>query len=129
MIFDSAADHNSIAKVVQNYIDGFLGRDAELLRKTFHGNARLIAIDEGQVSESPTSDWFNSIERRRQSGDIATNANAVITGIDAAGTAAVAKVNITFPTYGFTDYLSLVKKNDEWIVVNKIYDYKANAPQ
>ena len=113
----------AIRKTIQNYFDGFIGQQPELIRKAFHQNTKLIAIDDGAVSELASAEWLSKIEARRQAGVIPAAATATIVGIDVAGDAAVAKVNIKFPTYEFVDYLSLLKANEGWVVVNKIYAF------
>ena len=124
---DTAATGTSpvaaIRKTIQNYFDGFIGQQPELIRKAFHQNAKLIAIDDGAVSELASAEWVTKIEARRRSGVIPPAATATIVGIDVAGDAAVAKVNIKFPTYEFVDYLSLLKATEGWVVVNKIYAF------
>ena len=114
-------DHSSIQATIQNYLDGFLGQDPSLLRKAFSPHAKLISITEGKVDETLCTDWFAKVEARRQSGHVPATAQAVISGIDQADGAAVAKVEIKFPTYAFVDYLSLLKTQEDWIIVNKIY--------
>lgn len=114
-------NQSGIQATVQNYFDGFIGQKPELLRKAFHPHAKLIAMGDAAVTELLASDWFAKIEARRQSGVVPPVASAVVLGIDQAGDAAVAKVQIKFPTYEFVDYLSLLKTADGWVIVNKIY--------
>jgi hypothetical protein len=47
--------------------------------------------------------------------------------VDVTGTAAVARVVLDYPNAHFTDYLSLLKINDEWKVVNKIFHVEPRA--
>lgn len=44
-----------------------------------------------------------------------------ISSVDVTGTAAVARVVLDYPNALFTDYLSLLKIEGEWKVVNKIF--------
>ena len=44
-----------------------------------------------------------------------------IAGVDRTGDTAVVKTVLKFPEFQFTDYLSLLKIEGEWIIVNKIY--------
>ena len=41
--------------------------------------------------------------------------------VDLAGTCAVAKVESDFGDYGFVDYLSLLKIDGRWVIVNKVF--------
>lgn len=44
-----------------------------------------------------------------------------IESIDVAGNAGVAKVILDYPAVRFVDYLSLLKINGEWKIINKIF--------
>lgn len=44
--------------------------------------------------------------------------------VDATDSAASVKVNISFPAFEFTDYLSLLKIDGKWLIVGKIYHFK-----
>jgi hypothetical protein len=48
-----------------------------------------------------------------------------IVSIDRTGTAAMAKIELDYPTVRFTDYMSLLKVNGEWKIVNKIFHREA----
>ncbi len=114
-------DYSNIRTVVQNYIDGFVQRDTNLLRQTFSESARLIAVDEGKILELAASDWFVKLDERKKSGAPIALASSEITSIQQTHNAAIAVVRLDFPTYGFTDYLSLLKTPSGWLIANKIY--------
>lgn len=115
------SEETAIRGIVQSYIDGFLGSDTTLLRRAFSPDANLIAASEGKVQVTPTASWFDRIERRVKDGAKLPRATSCISGIDQQGDAAIARVDLEFPEYRFTDYLSLLKSTDGWRVVNKIY--------
>ena len=55
----------------------------------------------------------------RRSGSAGSSA------IDITGTAAIAKVELDYPDVFFTDYMSLLKVDGEWKIVDKIFDRRA----
>lgn len=117
----STSETPAIKAAIQKYFDGFLGQDTSALRAAFHPDAKLIAVSDGAVSGMLTSDWFSRIDARRQAGTIPTPGEAIVISIDQTDNAAVGKVRITFPTHTFVDYLSLLKAENGWQIVNKIY--------
>ena len=117
----STSETSAIAAAIQKYLDGFLGQDTTALREAFHPEAKLIAVSDGTVSGLHTADWFSRIDARRQAGTIPTPGEATVISIDQTENAAVGKVRITFPTHTFVDYLSLLKAENGWRIVNKIY--------
>jgi hypothetical protein len=120
-----ATDAPAITQVVQRYINGFLERDTAALREAFHGQARLIAAEDGAVAATAAADWFERLDERRRAGTPAPVAkSAVIASIDCSVTAAVARVELTFAEYRFTDFLALVRGADGWRIVDKIYAFQ-----
>ena len=52
--------------------------------------------------------------------DAATHANRIVS-VDMRGTAAVVKTDLSWPNVHYVDYLSLLKVEGEWKIVNKIW--------
>jgi hypothetical protein len=75
-------------------------RDGALSTRT---SAEYIAGASGQPAEDED-------QRRRE-----------ITMVDVTGDAAVAKVVLDYPNALFTDYMSLLKIDGEWRIVNKTF--------
>src|SRR5436309_3369314 len=125
-LFSSASgtEHGAITATVQRYIDGYLGQDAAMLRQAFHGDARLISVEDGGVATAPTAAWFERTEGKRRAGGATLTARHQILGIDHAGESGVAKVQLDFDSHTFVDYQSLLKGRDGWQIVGKIYTTK-----
>ena len=109
-----------IEAILKNYFDGYLKADPETLAKAFYKEARLFSTDEEKLSQTEMSEWIKNLEERRVKKDI-RQADAQIIGIDVSGGVGVAKVKLTFLKFAFTDYLSLVQVDGNWIIVSKIY--------
>ena len=106
---------------IETYIDGFLKLDSALLRQAFDADTNLVAISEGKIETTPTASWFSRVEQRKATGVVQPPAEVKIVGIDQHGDAAIARVELNFPEYRFTDYLSLLKTASGWKIANKIY--------
>lgn len=117
----SADDRAAVATAVQGYVDGYLGQDAALLRRTFYRDSHLMSAEDGVVADAATAPWFDRIEAKRRDGGGVLAARYELLGIDLTRTAAVAKVRLDFGSHVFTDYLSLLRTGDGWRIVHKIY--------
>lgn len=119
-MFKSSAAHAEIEAVVKDYFHGYLKAEADQVGRAFHQDARLMAADEGKLDRTDVSDWLKSLRARREKGDL-REAATEIAGVDSTGDAAVVKAVLRFPKFQFTDYLSLLKLEGSWRIVNKIY--------
>lgn len=111
---------SEIEQTIRNYFQGYLRAEPETLLKAFHHNAKLQSTENGALGETQILEWLQNIRERKEKGDI-RKADAQILGIDVSGEAAVVKTKLIFTQFSFTDYLSLLRLNDGWIIVNKIY--------
>ncbi len=109
----------AIRKTVQSYFDGIMQYDVEVLRKAFHPDARLMAsLPGGRVYDAPFQKWVRFTERTAPDP---TGYKNSIASIDVAGNAAVVKTVLDWPHIYYVDYLSLLKIDGEWRIVNKIW--------
>ena len=117
----AASDNESIRRTIQNYIDGYVHKDVDLLGKTFSAGAKLKSIEDGELSEIPTSEWFLTLQERKKAGQTVALTASEIKWIHQTGRAAMAIVHLKFPMFVFTDYLSLLETKAGWRIVSKIY--------
>jgi len=111
-----AADLRAIEEVALDYLEG--GRDAEFERLSgaFHPSARLQFVKNGQYTEWAIADYLNGRKDAEP-----RQASVKVHSVDLAGSCAVAKVESDYGEVGFVDFLSLLKIDGEWVIVNKIF--------
>ena len=114
-----ARDEEAVKETVQRYFDGIMQYDAEALREAFHPEARLMASLPKGLYHAPFEQWVQFTERAAPQ-DLTGYKNTIVS-IDIAGNAAVAKTDLEWPTVHYVDYLSLLKIDEEWKIVNKIW--------
>lgn len=121
----AAADDAAVRQTIQLYFDGLRNRDVESLKKAFHADAKLYTVDKtGALDEMNQEKWYTRIRPSAQNPDARWEVDANIASLEINGNTAVAKTIVEFPRVQFTDYLSLLKLNGEWKIVNKIYSAK-----
>ncbi len=114
----SGADEAAVRAVVQSYFRGVDEHDAEALAEAFHPEAQLEA-SLGRYWEQPFEEWRNFTNRPVPS-DADQRRNTILS-IDIAGDAAVVKTELVWPTVRYVDYLSLLRIDGRWWIVNKIW--------
>ncbi len=114
---------NAIEKVIRDYFEGYTGAESEKVASAFHPETRLYSVDPeagDQLDRTELAAWLENLDTRNSNGDI-RQADLQIPLIDVSGTAAVAKVVLTFPKLRFTDYLSFLRIEQCWRIIGKIY--------
>jgi hypothetical protein len=93
------------------------------MRAAFHPTAYLAWIA-GDTLARRSSEAYAAGFTGRPADDEARRRRRIVS-IDRTGTAAIAKVELDYPTVRFIDYMSLLKVGNEWKIVNKIF-YREN---
>jgi len=117
----------AIREVVQLYFDGIIQYDEAALRKAFHPEASVIGTNkEGGADWEPFQEWV--VYTRGEAPD-PTGRNNSIVSIDITGNAAVVKTDLDWPHVRYVDYLSLLKIDGQWVIVNKIWHREKPTPR
>jgi hypothetical protein len=108
-------DDEAIKATVQHYFDS--GYE---MRKAFYPDANMWYVRDGELNQIPIQDFLKRVEDNagRSQGEVTKS----IVSIDRFGNAAVAKLELLYPNSVIYDYMSLLKIDGEWLIVNKIFD-------
>jgi hypothetical protein len=111
------SDDESIKSTLQSYIQGFTKGDSASLNKAFHPNALLRNLNStsGRIQDTPLKTFISKMP----SGGV--NASGKMLTYEYAGTSGVATVELQFVDFKYIDLLSLLKINDQWKIVCRIY--------
>lgn len=128
-----SAQESEKAKVIiplENYIKAHATGDSEYARKAFHTEGNMIWIRDGKF----TIESFDSFIKRAFKGTPAADEDKrkngrKIESIDVNGNAAVAKIILDYPAVKFVDYMTLLKINGEWKIVNKSFYAESKKTQ
>jgi hypothetical protein len=121
---DSKAD---VEKVIQSsYFNGaFNDLDTEGMRKGFHPDFAIFSAKGVEISRYPIDAWIKGIDKRKQDPNFdpsQAKMDCRIASLDITGGCAAAKIEISKNgTMIYTDYLSLLKFDDGWKIVAKVY--------
>lgn len=116
---EPAGEEAAVRASLQHYLLGHATGDGSHYEMVFHPQAKLFWMRDDTLNTRTSAEYIagaggapadDESERRRE-----------ITMVDVTGDAAVAKVVLDYPTALFTDYMSLLKVDGEWRIVNKTF--------
>lgn len=112
-------DAAAVREVVESYLHGLKFNDVESLKRAFWPEARLFFVDRdghlGQLTQARWYEGFAASAGHEEEGELRIASFTV--------TRDIASVTVVeeYPHSRYTDYLSLVKFDSGWRIVNKVY--------
>ena len=126
-MISSETEIGSILDAVKLYYDGHHYGDLEKLKKVFHPNCYVVGHFDGGLEyllRDAYLDWMKDQETPAALGHpYAIN----VISVDVAGTAATVKVDDEYLGYRYTDYLSMIKMENGWVIVNKAFNTEGSV--
>lgn len=119
-------DEAGARAAVDHYLAGHATGSSAEFAAAFHPKAMLYWNRDGKFAERTSADYIAGAPGK-PAADEAQRRRRIET-LDVTGNAAMAKVVLDYPAVRFTDYLSLVKADGEWRIVNKIFNAERKAP-
>ena len=115
-------DLDAIKQLLGTYFDAWYDCDVDKLERVFHPSCHLLANLNGALDDDdmPTvRDRLGRMESGASRGD-ARHDRILMVDL-ASPTTAVAKVQLSIGEKLFTDYLSLLKVDHRWQIMNKLF--------
>ncbi|MFW9795251.1 MAG: nuclear transport factor 2 family protein [Candidatus Thorarchaeota archaeon] len=117
-------DIDQIRKTVHAYFDGVSTKSYEKFLESWHPEARMNFVKDGQASSVGRDFWEGWC---KQDSDNEQTTKAWIESIDIKGSIAVVRSKMIRDTpdtiYDFTDLLTLLKNGEEkWVIMSKAYN-------
>ena len=125
--FLNADSDAEVKKVIQeSYFNGaFNDLDTVSMRKGFHPDFAIFSAKGNEISRYPIATWIKGIEQRKQDPHFdkaQAKMDCKIASLDITEGCAAAKIEISKNgKMIYTDYLSLLKFDDGWKIVAKVY--------
>ena len=104
---------------LENYLKGHETGNPEFMRKAFHKEGKLIFIRDGKYTTRTFEEYINGMSGKPAADE--AKRKRWIESVDIAGNAAVGKIILDYPSGRFTDYMTLLKIDGEWKIVNKSF--------
>ena len=110
-----------IQQTVQYYFDGLYHADIEKLKKAFHQNSQVIGYFQGNFLFETLEQFIEFVRATPAPSRSGEEYDMRIVSIDMTGNEAVAKVEDLYLGFRFTNYLSLLNVDGNWLIVNKTF--------
>ena len=114
------ADMDDAKIPLQNYVHAHESGNADFMRSAFTPDAKVVGYMGGHMI-SWTVDQYAERFSGRPAADEAQRKRSIEI-LDLTGDAAVARVVLDYPAMRFVDYMSLLKIDGEWKIVNKSFN-------
>jgi hypothetical protein len=104
---------------LENYLKGQATGDAEFMRKALHTEGNMTFVREGKFMSRSFADFISGFTGKPAADE--DKRKRWIESIEITGNAAIGKIVLDYPTVKFVDYMTMLKINGEWKIVNKSF--------
>ncbi|HVF47504.1 MAG TPA: nuclear transport factor 2 family protein [Pyrinomonadaceae bacterium] len=123
---DGVSEKEAVRIPLENYLKAHATGNGEYHKKAFHTDGQLIFIRDGKYTTRSFAEYIAGSSGKPAADE--AQRKRWIQDIDVVGNAAVAKIVLDYPSAKLTDYMSLLKINGEWKIVNKIFTSEPKPP-
>ncbi len=113
-------DEAAVRAAIEHYFRGHATGQGEHFRKVFHPDSKLFFVRDGKLTQW-TSEEYIARAAGKPAADEAQR-KRWIESVSVSGDAASVKLVLDYPQVRFTDYMSMLKIDGEWKIVNKTFD-------
>lgn len=121
------AEEAAVRQAIEHYFRGHATGQGEHFRKVFHPDAKLFAVRDGKYWQLTSEEYITRAPGKPAADE--AQRKRTVENVDVSGNAAIAKVVLDYPQTKFTDYMSLLKIDGEWRIVNKTFYAEPKAKQ
>lgn len=105
---------------LENYLKGHEMGNAEFMKKAFHTEGKMMFVRDGKYTTRTFEEYIAGMKDGKPAADEADR-KCWIESIEVSGNAAIGKIILDYPTAKFVDYMTLLKIDGEWKIVNKSF--------
>jgi hypothetical protein len=115
----SSAEEAAARVPLENYLKGHATGDGEYFKKAFHPEAKLFWYRDGKLMTRTSAEYIAGASGKPAADE--ANRKRWIESVKITGNAGVGIIVLDYPTTKFVDYMSLLKVDGEWKIVNKTF--------
>lgn len=117
-------DFDGVTEMLNDYFDGLYHSDTKILGRVFHSQARYVCATAPELVNLGMDEYFPVVDKREPPAARGEARRDAIQSIDFAGpNTAFARVNCAIGDRYFTDFLSLIRTEDGWRIIAKVFHY------
>ena len=105
---------------LENYINAHATGNPDYIRKAFFPDAKIMAFRDGKLLNLSVEEFASRFSGKPAADE--SQRRRRIDTLDITGNAGVARIVLDYPDTTLTDYMSLLKVDGEWKIVNKVFN-------
>lgn len=121
----SEADAAAARVPLESYINAHATGNPEYIRKAFLPDAKIMAFRDGKLLNLSVEEFASRFSGKPAADE--SQRKRRIDSLDITGNAGVARIVLDYPDATLIDYMSLLKVNGEWKIVNKVFNVEPKA--
>ena len=115
------ADEAAVRATLDHYIQGHATGDPAHMQIAFHPAARLFWSSADTLATRTSAEYIARMGGRPAADEASGVRKRSIASVDVTGNAAIGKIILDYPEAYIVDYMSLVKTDGQWKIINKIF--------
>jgi len=104
---------------LENYINAHATGNPEYIRKAFFPEAKIMAFRDGKLLNLSVEEFASRFSGKPAADE--SQRKRRIDSLNITGNAGVARIVLDYPETTLTDYMSLLKVDGEWKIINKVF--------
>jgi len=116
---DQDGDKEQISEAIGYYFQAHSTGNGEYLRQAFHPVAKLFFVRDNSLAQFTLEEYISLFDGTPPADE--DQRFRSIDRIDISGNAAVATITLDYPNAVYTDYMSMLKIDGQWMIVNKTF--------
>jgi hypothetical protein len=113
------AEEAAVRQAIEHYFRGHATGEGQHFQKVFHPESKLFWVRDGKFTQRTSAEYIAGAGGKPPADE--AQRKRKIESIDITGNAAIVKVTLDYPNAHFTDYMSMLKLDGEWKIVNKTF--------
>jgi 4-oxalocrotonate tautomerase len=115
----------TIDSALQEYFDGLYHSDTGRLSRVFHPQAIYVSATGGELVHRTMDEYFRIVDGRPSpASQRETRRDRVVSVEEVGPVTAVARVECSIGPKNFDDVLTLVRIDDRWQIIAKVFHYE-----
>ena len=110
---------------LENYINAHATGNPDYIRKAFFPEAKIMAFRDGKLLNLSVEEFASRFSGKPAPDE--SQRKRRIDSLNITGNAGVARIVLDYPDVTLVDYMSLLKVNGEWKIVNKVFNAEPKA--
>ncbi len=110
---------------LENYINAHATGNPDYVRKAFFPEAKIMAFRDGKLLNLSVEEFASRFSGKPAADE--SQRKRRIDSLNITGNAGVARIVLDYPDTTLIDYMSLLKVNGEWKIVNKVFNAEPKA--